>query len=125
MTKDFQKMNIPKLPVFTTEEGIKRIKEFFGKLIEWKNIDDLIPINFKKDIKYKKTGKAGIFAGSLELVKEGNISIKQKNLFDEIHFITLTENDIDVDISIIKLYYSSNHLNIVSLYFSFHLSLPS
>ena len=28
MTKDFQRMNIPKLPVFTTEEGIKRIKEF-------------------------------------------------------------------------------------------------
>ena len=30
MTKDFQKINIPKLPVFTTEEGIKTIKEFFG-----------------------------------------------------------------------------------------------
>ena len=28
MTKDFQKMNIPKLAVFTTEEGIKRIKNF-------------------------------------------------------------------------------------------------
>ena len=32
MTKDFHRMNIPKLPVFTTEDGIKRIKEFFGKL---------------------------------------------------------------------------------------------
>ena len=37
MTKDFHRMNIPKLPVFTTEDGIKRIKEFFGKLIDWKN----------------------------------------------------------------------------------------
>ena len=53
MTKDFQKINIPKLPVFTTEDGIKTIKQFFGKLIEWKNLDDLIPQNFKKkkDIK--------------------------------------------------------------------------
>jgi len=85
MTKDFQRINIPKLPVFTTEDGIKRIKEFFGKLIEWKNINDLIPKNFKDGIKYKKTGKAGIFAGSLELVKEGNITIKQENLFDEIY----------------------------------------
>ena len=40
MTKDFHRMNIPKLPVFTTEDGIKRIKEFFGNLIDWKNIDD-------------------------------------------------------------------------------------
>ena len=85
MTKDFQRMNIPKLPVFTTEDGIKRIREFFGQLIDWKNINDLIPKNFKNGIKYKKTGKAGIFAGSLELVKEGNLTIKQENLFDEIY----------------------------------------
>ena len=85
MTKDFQRMNIPKLPVFTTEDGIKRIREFFGKLIDWKNINDLIPKNFKDGMKYKKTGKAGIFAGSLELVKEGNLTIKQENLFEEIY----------------------------------------
>ena len=85
MTKDFQRMNIPKLPVFTTEDGIKRIREFFGKLMDWKNINDLIPKNFKDGMKYKRTGRAGIFAGSLELVKEGNLTIKQENLFDEIY----------------------------------------
>ena len=85
MTKDFQKMNIPRLPVFTAEEGIKTIKEFFGKLLDWKKLDDLIPKNFKKDLKFRKTGKAGIFAGSLELVKEGNLKIKQDNLFDDVY----------------------------------------
>ena len=85
MTKDFQRINIPKLPVFTTEDGIKRIKEFFGKLIEWKNINDLIPQNFKRGLQNKKTGKAGIFAGSLELVKEGNITIKQEKLFEDVY----------------------------------------
>ena len=85
MTKDFQKMNIPKLPVFTAEEGVKTIKEFFGKLIDWKKLDDLIPNNFKKSSKYKSTGKAGIFAGSLELVKEGNLKIKQEELFKDIY----------------------------------------
>jgi len=85
MTKDFQKINIPKLPVFTAEEGIKTIKEFFGKLIDWKKLDDLIPNNFKKSSKYKSTGKAGIFAGSLELVKEGNLKIKQEELFKDIY----------------------------------------
>ena len=85
MTKEFQKINIPKLPVFTAEEGIKTIKEFFGKLIDWKKLDELIPKNFVKQSKYIKTGKAGIFAGSLELVKEGNIKIKQNQLFDDIY----------------------------------------
>ena len=85
MTKDFQKMNIPRLPVFTAEEGIKTIKEFFGKLMDWKNLDELIPNDFKSDKKFKKTGKAGIFAGSLELVKEGNLKIKQEELFKDLY----------------------------------------
>jgi len=85
MTKDFQRINIPKLPVFTTEEGIKTIKNFFGKLMDWKKLDDLIPKNLKNDTKYTRTGKAGIFAGSLELVKEGNLKIKQENLYDDIY----------------------------------------
>ncbi len=84
-TKDFQKMNIPKLPVLTTEEGIKTIRDFLGKLGDWKKLDDLIPDNFRNNSKYKRTGKAGIFAGSLELVKEGNLRIKQEELFSDIY----------------------------------------
>ena len=84
MSREFQKMNIPRLPVFTTEEGIKRIKHFFGNLNDWKNINDLLPKNFSKSNNFKRTGIAGIFSGSLELAKEGNISIKQKSLFDDI-----------------------------------------
>ena len=85
MIKDFHKINIPKLPVFTAEDGIKTIRELFGKLLNWKNINDLIPKKFKNEKKFKKTAKAGIFAGSLELVKEGNLKIKQDKLFDEIY----------------------------------------
>ena len=85
MTKDFQRINIPRLPVFTTEEGIKTITNFFGKLFDWKKLDDLIPKNFKSDKKYETTGKAGIFAGSLELVKDGKLKIKQKDLFEDIY----------------------------------------
>ena len=85
MTKDFQRINIPKLPVFTSEDAIFVIKKFFGKLVKWKNIDELIPKNFKTSKILKRAGKAGIFAGSLELAKEGNITIKQDKYFDNIY----------------------------------------
>ena len=85
MIKDFQTMNIPKLPVYTTEEGIKRIKEFFGKLNDWNDISELIPLNFKSSQDLRKTGKTGIFTACLELAKEGNISVKQKELFDNVY----------------------------------------
>ncbi len=85
MTKDFQTMNIPRLPVLTTEEGIKTIKNLFGSLKDWKNIHEIIPKDFFNSSSLKKTGLSGIFAGSLELAKEGNISIKQNNLFEDIY----------------------------------------
>ena len=84
MTTNFQRISIPKLPVFSTDDGIKRIKVFFGKLLKWKNIDDLVPTNFKTGRQIKRTGKAGIFSGSLQLVKEGTLIIKQNKLFDDI-----------------------------------------
>ncbi len=84
MTKDFQRINIPRLPVFSTEDGIKIIKKFIDNLKNWKNIEDLIPNNFKSEKSSKRTGKAGIFSGSLELVKEGNLIIKQEKLFSDI-----------------------------------------
>ena len=84
MKKDFQRINIPKLPVLTTEDGINRIKEFFGSLLDWKNLNDLIPDNFSSGKNLRRSGMAGIFSASLELTKEGNLSIKQKKLFDDI-----------------------------------------
>ena len=84
MKKDFKTINIPKLPVLTTEDGIKIIKSFIMNLSVWKNIDQLIPEKFNKLKNLRRSGKAGLFAGSLELVKEGNLLIKQDKLFDEI-----------------------------------------
>ena len=83
MQKVFQKINIPKLPVYTTEEAIKEIKKNFDKIVDWKNINELIP-NYYFQKKMKKTGLAGILAACLELTKEGSIEISQKEMFDEI-----------------------------------------
>ena len=83
MQKTFQKINIPKLPVLTTEEGIKQIKNNFNKITDWKNINELIP-NFYFHKKMQKTGLAGIFSATLELTKEGTIQIKQKKIFDKL-----------------------------------------
>ena len=78
MQKGFQTVNIPKLPVFTTEEGIKHIKNNFENINDWKNIEDLIPDGFTFSKKLKKTGLTGIFSASLELTKQGVTNIMQK-----------------------------------------------
>ena len=82
--KSFQRVNIPKLPVLTTEQGIKNIKNQLNNLNDWKNIVDLIPDSYKQDVQKKRTGLSGVFAACLELTREGLINIMQKKTFDDI-----------------------------------------
>ena len=83
MEKTFKTINIPRLPVFTTELAIKQIQNNLNKIIDWKNINELIP-KFYMNKKMKKTGIAGILAASLELTKEGKTQISQEKKFDKI-----------------------------------------
>ena len=83
MQKTFQNINIPRLPVFTTEEGIKQIKNNLDKITDWRNIFELIPDFYLKN-KMKRTGMAGIFAASLELTKDGIVSVTQDKKFDKL-----------------------------------------
>ena len=83
MQKTFQNISIPKLPVLTTEEGIKQIKNNLHKIEDWKHIIELIPDFYIKN-KMSKTGIAGIFAASLELSKEGLVKVSQNKVFDKL-----------------------------------------
>tara|TARA_E500000178_G_scaffold348921_1_gene404886 strand:+ start:1550 stop:2284 length:735 start_codon:yes stop_codon:yes gene_type:complete len=83
MQKTFQNITIPKLPVFTTEEGIKQIRNNLDKLVKWKNIYELLP-KFYSNNKMKRTGIAGLFAACLELTREGVLTVSQKKIFDKI-----------------------------------------
>ena len=84
MKKNFLSINIQKLPVCTTEQGIDIIKSSIKKLSNWKDISELIPLKFRKTYKLKKSGLAGLFSASLELTREGIISIMQKRTFDKL-----------------------------------------
>ena len=84
MKKNFLSLNIPKLPICTTEQGIKIIKEKMNKLTDWRDISELIPPRFKKTYILKKSGLAGLFSAALELSREGLISIMQKKTFDKL-----------------------------------------
>ena len=80
----YQKISIPKLPVMTTQEGIKHIKENMSSISDWKKINSLIPKNFIKSKKPEKTGLAAIFTASLELTRNGVINLKQEKLFEDV-----------------------------------------
>ena len=84
MKKNFLSINIPKLPICTTEQGIEIIKKSINKLSNWRDISELVPTKFKKTNILKKSGLAGIFSASLELSREGLIRIMQKDKFGKV-----------------------------------------
>ena len=84
MRKNFLSINIPKLPVCTTEQGIDIIKTSIKKLSNWSDMSELIPTKYKKTKILKKSGLAGLLAASLELTREGLISMMQNKPFDKV-----------------------------------------
>ena len=94
MKKNFQSINIPRLPVCTTEEGIDIIKKNMNKLKDWNYIFDFLPQKFKTSSSLKRTGISGIFAGTLELTREGLISLLQKKPFDKLLIKEKNEKEI-------------------------------
>ena len=77
-------MSIPRLPVYTTEEAIKEIKRNIKNLKNWTEVTNIVPHHLKKNLELKKTGLAGIFSASLELAKEGLITIMQEDSFNKV-----------------------------------------
>ena len=84
MRKNFLSINIPKLPVCTSDYAIEVIKKNIKRLNNWKDISEVIPKKFKETEKLKKTGLAGFLAASLELTKEGILNIMQKKSFEKL-----------------------------------------
>ena len=82
--KSFKVINIPKLPVLTTEAGIKEIKDNLHKLNDWTDFKRLIPEDILNNHKMKRSGLAGIFAATLELTKEGVLKVMQEKSFEKI-----------------------------------------
>ena len=86
--QNFSSIEIKKLKTYTMEEAIKKITSMFEKLKDWCDIMDLIPKTFKIKKNLRRTGYAGSFVAGLELVREGDLLIKQKKLFDKVYLKT-------------------------------------
>lgn len=66
------------------EEAIKKITSMFSMLKDWCDLKEIIPQIYKTKKNLNKTGYAGSFVAGLELVREGDLLIKQNKLFDKV-----------------------------------------
>ena len=85
--------------VFAIEDARKRIERMFGKIHEWSTLDSLLPDGWagapsdeivNQDQK-KRSAKASTFTASLELVKDGQMEIKQLTHFGPVYLRKLDQ----------------------------------
>ena len=76
-------ITIAETKLYSVEEAINRLKSLLEMSNGWQNLLEFIPKNIKDKLGLK-SALASHFVASLELVKEGNISLKQDNLNDKI-----------------------------------------
>ena len=84
VTKDNNKsIIIAETKLYSVEDAINRLKKLLKTSDGWLNLLDFIPKNIINKLEIKSS-LASHFVASLELVKEGDISLKQDNFNDKI-----------------------------------------
>ena len=69
--------------LYSIDEAIKRLKILIKKSSGWKNFLEFLPHNIKDDLE-NRSAVASHFVASLELVKEGDVNLRQDKYYDEI-----------------------------------------
>ena len=64
--------------LYSVEDALIILKNFFKNTKDWKDLLDFIPKNLRNNLE-RKSALASHFAASLELVKEGDLQIRQDN----------------------------------------------
>ena len=84
VTKDNNKsITIAETKLYSVEDAINRLKKLLKTSDGWLDLLDFIPKNINDKLEIKSS-LASHFVASLELVKEGDISLKQDNFNDKI-----------------------------------------
>ncbi len=75
--KMFAPLKLVRSSILTIDDALKSIVKFFSTTPGWVSFDDIIPKTWRRKPEHVKSAMATTFAASLELVKSGNLSIKQ------------------------------------------------
>ena len=81
--QESQSLTIEPDSLFSVEDCSNRLKNILGSSQKWIGLIDCLPKNLKGSL-YLKSALASTLSASLELAKNGNLEIQQKNLYGPI-----------------------------------------
>ena len=90
---DFRPLVMDRDSVFTMEQALNRMRSLIGFTGHWTDIASYLPDGWTDDPKKCRSATASTFAASLELAKEGQIEIRQEDVFSPIKIRKKVDRD--------------------------------
>lgn len=81
---DFRPYAMDRVHVFTMEQALERMRAMIGFAGEWTDLAEYLPEGWGGDPRRRRSATAATFAASLELVRQGQIEIRQSETFSPI-----------------------------------------
>lgn len=78
------RFELKKLPVWTIKDARRRLEQLFGKMNDWGRIDQYL-LEYLVEPEMRVTVLASSFTASLEMVREGDLEIRQSSAFEPIY----------------------------------------
>jgi segregation and condensation protein A len=82
---DFQPLHLQRGPVYTMEQALERMRGLLGTAIDWVSLSAWLPVEWARDPERRRSATAAGFAAALELVKSGQLALRQERAFDPIY----------------------------------------
>ncbi|MDC0655227.1 segregation/condensation protein A, partial [bacterium] len=76
--------------IFSIEDAVRRLERVLGKIPTWQRLESFLPESLRSSAE-RRSAVAAIFAASLELVKRGEMKLRQGEAFGPIYMMGAPE----------------------------------
>jgi segregation and condensation protein A len=76
---------LEKRNVYSMEAALARLAPLIGDVADWQQLEAFLPPELADDPDARRSGLAGTFAATLELVRQGRLQIRQLDTFGPIY----------------------------------------
>ncbi len=81
---DFKPLRHTRTQILTVEQALEQLRPLFQQALEWDDLLGFLPKSWLVNRTHRRSATASTFAAALELVKRGQIEIRQSESFAEI-----------------------------------------
>ena len=94
----YSPLHVERAKAYAMEEALSRLRTVIGETPNWTRLEMFLPEDWR-DQKMTRSAIASTFAASLELAREGQISLRQSEVFGPIYLRDVTEDDLSPDLT--------------------------